>query len=461
MLAAQPLRTLDDLPAPPPLPLVGNAHTIDVPRMHEQLESWDVQYGPVFTYRLGRQRTLCVSDPALINRVYRERPQTYRRLRVLADVVEELAIRGVFTAESAAWLPQRKVALRALHPKHLDAFFPTLRALTLALRDRWLRADGAPTDVQHDFMAFTIDVTTKLAFAHDGQALADAHSPLLASINPIFPALSRRIVSVIPTWRYLRLPADRRLEASVAQVRGFLNTVIASARAEVREGAPANFLEAMLDATDGAGEADDATLFGNAMTMLLAGEDTTANSLAWAVHLLLDHPEVLTRLRDETAASLAGEPVAPTRDATRVPYVDQVIHETMRLKSVGPMLFFESCEAATLGDIAVPADCPITLLTRRPSLNPDHFPDPLRFDPGRWSDPTLPARLQKDGTFTPFGSGPRLCPGRELALLEMRLVLPMLAHGFDVERVGPASDVREVNGFTMAPSGVRATLSAR
>jgi cytochrome P450 len=133
----------------------------------------------------------------------------------------------------------------------------------------------------------------------------------------------------------------------------------------------------------------------------------------------------------------------------------------MRLKSVGPMLFFEAVEDTQLGDIHVPAGTAITLLTRQPGLDEARFPEPERFDPDRWADPTLTARLQKTGVFTPFGSGPRLCPGRELALLEMRLVLPMLAHSFDLTRHGSAAEVHEVNGFTVSPNAVMATLRAR
>ena len=451
-------RELASLPAPPGWPLVGHALSIDVPRMHAVLEAWDKEYGPVFTYRIGRATTLCISDPPLIDQVYRQRPHAFRRLRTIADVIEELGIVGVFTAEGDAWPPQRKVALRALHPKHLDGFFPALRATALALRARWLRTAGQPVDLRHDFMSFTVDVTTQLAFARAIDTLADQRAPLLEAIDPIFPALSRRIVALLPTWRWVRSPADRQLEASIAEVRAFLDEVIRATRAEARTGPARHFLDAMLDQTDAAPDDDD-TLFGNAVTMLLAGEDTTANTLAWACHLLMDHPEVWERLR--AASAVGADGVAAARDATRSPYVDQVIHEVMRLKSVGPMLFFEAVTDVVVGDVAVPAGTPITVLTRQPGLDPERFPDPSRFDPERWSDPALPAQLQKTGVFTPFGSGPRLCPGRELALLEMRLVLPMLAHGFTVSRHGASDDVHEVNGFTMSPNAVMATLRPR
>ena len=94
-------------------------------------------------------------------------------------------------------------------------------------------------------------------------------------------------------------------------------------------------------------------------------------------------------------------------------------------------------------------------------MDPRRIDAPDTFLPDRWADREVVSQLQKSGVFTPFGSGPRICPGRSLALLEMRVVLAALYRNFTVERVGRAEDVREVFGFTMNPEGLRVRLGAR
>ena len=111
--------------------------------------------------------------------------------------------------------------------------------------------------------------------------------------------------------------------------------------------------------------------------------------------------------------------------------------------------------------LAVPKGTARLLHTRPPALDAHHFGDPLAYRPERWLDPAATGGAHDPSAHIPFGSGPRICPGRTLALLEMKLVLAMLFGDFDVERVGNATDVHEVFAFTMAPVGVKVRLRRR
>src|SRR5690606_38293154 len=172
---------------------------------------------------------------------------------------------------------------------------------------------------------------------------------------------SRRISAAFPYWRYLKLPRDRRLERSMASVRRWLEPVVEQTRERLqqdpdRAAHPRNFLEAMLVARDADGQPfSSERLFSNALTMLLAGEDTTANTLAWAVHFLLDAPQELEALQRRIDEVLGDDRVPADMDATRaLDELEAIANETMRLEPVAPLMFLENVRETTLGDLQLP-----------------------------------------------------------------------------------------------------------
>lgn len=446
------MTALSDLPTPPGrLPFVGHAMQLDVEKLHHTLEDWAAEYGS-FRLGMGARTAMVLADPAQIREVLKDRPTRFRRQRHLAETIEEMSIRGVFTAEGETWKVQRRVAMRTLGQHTLEGFSPLLRRITGDLLARWRRTEGHPTDVLADATCFTVDVLTELAFAEPAGSLSDTRSRLLQLIDPIFPKLGQRLFAIVPYWRWVRLSSDRELDRVIDEVRAYVSAIIASARASAGPDAPANFLTAMLRA--GEDSFDDEAIFGNAVTMLFAGEDTTATTLAWSLHLLADRPDVLAQLAEEVDRRFDGADVAPSLEATQIPLLDAILNEALRLKPVGPILFMEPLEDTTVGEVAVPKGTTLVVLTRFGALDENRFANPRSFDPSHWDDPGRAAELQREGVFVPFGSGPRICPGRALALAELRLALSMVARCFTLEREGPASAVEEVNGFTMAPRGL-------
>jgi cytochrome P450 len=141
--------------------------------------------------------------------------------------------------------------------------------------------------------------------------------------------------------------------------------------------------------------------------------------------------------------------------------LDAVLNEAMRLKPVAPLLGLEALEDLIVGDVEVPKGSWLTVMLRSPALDPASFARPSQFEPERW----LPERPDGDahaaGVSMPFGSGPRICPGRSLALLEMRVVLATLIKNFDFERVGSPDEVHEHFSFTVSPRGLRVRLRER
>ncbi len=461
---------LDDLPHKPNFPLLGNILQLELGRLHEILEQWARDFGGPFTYRVGMHRVLALSDPARIEQVLRARPETFRRASTLEPIFREIGVAGLFSAEGGEWRGQRKLSMQALSHRHLRGFYPTLASVMVRLRERWVgkARDGTVLDIADELKRFTVDSTTLLVLGHDVNTIGKDDDVIQRKLEHVFPALSRRLFAIFPTWRWFRTPADRRLDRAVAELRVWLRHLLEEARARLaadpaRAAQPENFLESMITARDAEGRPfPDEVIFGNLLTMLLAGEDTTAYTLAWAVHHLCDAPEAAARLRDEADATLGSEAAPGDIDAVnRLTYAGAVANETMRLRPVAPLLLFEANHDAVVGGISVPKGQWLMLLTRPPAVDSAHFGDPEIFRPERWLDAAATGGAHDPSAHVPFGSGPRICPGRTLALTEMKLLLAMLYGAFDVKRVGDGEAVGEAFSFTMSPVDLRVRLSPR
>src|SRR5262249_20829837 len=189
-----------------------------------------------------------------------------------------------------------------------------LQTVTRRLRARWeKKADaGATIDLADELKRFTVDVTTTLTFGHDVNTLEQGDDVIQRRLELVFPAFARRLFAILPTWRWIRMPSDRRLDRALAELRQWLAGRLDETRARLandpaRAARPEHFLESMIAARDAGGRPfSNEVIFGNLMTMLLAGEDTTAYTLVWAVHHVCDAPAVAKSLRAEADALISG-----------------------------------------------------------------------------------------------------------------------------------------------------------
>ncbi len=466
-------RSISDLPMPRGLPLLGNALQLDPPRIHLQLEEWAQQLGPIYRISVGPREMLCVADLDAAHAILRDRPEGYSRMRSYQPVATELGFNGVFTSEGEPWRRQRKVWMASLNAAQLRGFHETLAQLTHRLMCRLQRAAdrGEPVDVVAELMRYTVDVTMRFALGHEANTLEhDGEDVIQQHLNQIFPALARRIAAPVPYWRWFKLPVDRRLDRALAALRVEVEKLIGLARERLRaeperRESPGCFLEALLVARDNDPTAlSEQDVFANAVTVLLGGEDTTATTLAWLIHHCCERPDVYAGMRQEADALLANA------DDTRVPRTDRLppyllrndaaLNETMRLRPIAPIWGISCLRDQTICGVQVPAGTDLFLLVRAAAgCAPTSTPTP-RFEPrddapvGADAGPGRAASL-------PFGYGPRMCPGRNLALAELRSVALMLARNFDLEAVPGARPVSEKFSFTLVPEHLRVRFHRR
>lgn len=459
-------RSISDLPGPPRLPVIGNAHQVRSTTMHLTAEEWCERYGPIFRFDLGPRRVVVLGDAGTINEVLRDRPDGFRRWSEILAIAEEMRNVGVFAAEGDDWRHQRRLAVTALNSNHLQRYFEIVSTCTARLHSRLEQAarDGRAFEIGEALSSFTVDVTSALAFGHDLNTLERGDAGLQEHLHRVFHMTNRRLFAPVPYWRWFKLPPDRALDRSVAEIRKAVMTFMEetrkriAARPELRE-SPENFLEGMIAAQEKDETFSDDEIFGNVFTLLLAGEDTTSHSMAWTIWSLACRPEIQAKWAEEACEVLGEQPYATEYETVEgFRYGEGVLRETMRLKPVVPISGIEPLADTEVAGVRVPAGTRLMILHRYAGLREVERAE--EFKPERWvDDDEVETPSQK--SFLAFGAGPRFCPGRNLAFLEAKTALGMIARNFEIELDPAADPVTELLGFTMSPKGLRVRLRER
>lgn len=468
-VAPPPLRRIADLPAPKAQLLMGNVRDINRRPLHQVLEGWGREFGPMYRFRVLRKEIVVTSDRELIASLLRDRPDAMRRSSRTAEALNEVGTRGLFTAEGEDWRRQRKLVMRALTPEVIHNFFPTLTALTERLRLRWENAiaAGQPVDVLRDLKAYTLDVTIGLAMGQDINTLELEEHPLQRDIEFLFKLVAKRLTSPFAYWRVsvLRRADDHEAIAAAERIQRAIFGFIAEARKRIERNPalrqkPSNMLEALIVARDepDSGLTDEAVV-GNAITMVFAGEDTTSNTTAWLIDFLSTHPQAAHSMAAETEQVLGAKAVLDDyHQLEHLKYIDAATREAMRLKPVAPIMAAQPNEDAVVGGLSVPKGTVIFLLLRQSSERDCELAQPERFQPERWLEGANGSGDDPARKLFPFGGGPRFCPGRYLAMAEIKMAMAMLVKNFEIERVPGAAPVEERFTFTMTPSALPVRL---
>lgn len=468
-LPSTPVRRVADLPSPPALPLLGHLHRLPPTSAHLRLEAWAAELAQPYRIQIGKRPVVVFHDHETAHQLLRDRPQGVRRAGMLRPVFAEMGIDGVFSAEGQDWLPQRRLIMQSLNATQFRGFYPTLQGITERLFRRWLRAatTGQVIDMTQDLVRYTVDVTSALSFGEDPNTLETEGPVIQQALASIFPTVMRRTLAPLPWWRWMRLPADRQLERDLGVVHRYAQARIASARSRMAAApgqAPCNALEAMLAQRDRPGSGfDDERIVANVLTLLLGGEDTTAHSLAWTLYHLAQDPALQDRLHHMAIERLGADAVCPQHERLReLDAFEALATEATRLRPVAAFYALETVQDRVAGGVELPAGTRMFYLTRPAQVSSRHFAQPLSYRPERWCSElgSMPG-VHNARAFLQFGTGPRVCPGRHLAGMEIRLVLSMLLRHFEVELACDPRQVRELLHFTLAPDRMPVRLRLR
>ncbi|MGF1732585.1 cytochrome P450 [Photobacterium kasasachensis] len=469
----QEIRSLGDLPQPKGWPVLGNFLQVKNTTLHQQLEKWAADYDDTYKVNLAGMIFVVISDPVIIKDILRRRPKAFNRTANLERVFKELGIHGVLSANGEDWKRQRRLIMPAFSKKSLASFFPLLEQTTERLRRRLLHSCNQSTalDIHDDLRRFTVDITTTLVFGHDTRLLEKDEDGLQTHLEVIFPQLNSRTKMPFPYWQYIKLKKDRQLDQALVEVEKYALEIVEQTREELHQRpelaeSPETILQAMVSASnDDDNRLNNEELFANILTLLLAGEDTTSNLIAWMLYFIRQMPEVQREIAaeaDKVIATNGGTLCVEGLEDLK--YLEAVARETLRLKSTAPMISAETASEQTLLDgTQLPAGTSMFLLTRLGGLNESLFPDAKQFQPERWLEDSLSheACPHRATSHFPFGGGARHCPGESLAFMEAKMVVAMLCRHFTITKPSNSPAVEEEFAITMRPANLQVCLQPK
>lgn len=398
---------------------------------------------PMVSGKTGK-RWHMVMDPDALRRVLKDRVEDYPKSIVTRLILEPAIGNSMFVAEGAHWRWQRLAAAPAFAQRHVEALGPVMTAAAEASARRLANAPG-PVDVFAETVAATFEVISEVTFSGDeGFDRRAVHHAIDAYIAGT-ARLSVMDILGLPGW----IPRPGRL-FSGSDLRRMKRVADEAITARARSG-PRQVPD-LLDLLR-AGEDPEthrrmtpAELRDNLLTFIVAGHETTALTLAWALYLLAFDPQVQARAADEAQATLDGR-AAAAADLPRLPYIRQVIEEALRLYPPAAFLSRTARAHDMLGGREVlPGDTimlPIYALHRHHLL----WEDPDRFDPERFAPGTTRDRF----AFLPFGAGPRICIGASFALQEAVIILATLVSRFRFDLSARQPQPRMI--LTLRPHG--------
>ena len=411
-------------------------------------------HGDVVAIRFLHRKIIVVNHPDLIEEVLVTRNRQFIKhfaLRLAKPTLGE----GLLTSEGDFWRRQRRLSQPAFHREKVANHARVMVEFAERMLAGW--SDGMRLDVQEAMMRLTLEIVAKCLFDADVSGdSADAS----AAMETVLHCFTARVNATIKWPIFVPTPSNLRLKRAKARLDRIVYDVIAARRAskEDRGDLLSMLLQAADPVEDGGAGMTDLQLRDEAMTLFMAGHETTANTLAWIWFLLSTHPEVEAKLHAELDAILPDR--SPTfDDLPRLIYTEQVVTEALRLYPTVWLVGREAIEPTEVGGHPVPVGTTVYMSQWVLHRDPRFFEDPLAYRPERWSD-GLARKIPRYAYF-PFGGGPRICIGNAFAMMEATLLLAAISRRFRVRVIDP-DGVVPLPTMTLRPvGGIEVGLEAR
>ncbi|HEU4409567.1 MAG TPA: cytochrome P450 [Polyangiaceae bacterium] len=467
------MKTVRDIPA-----LSGERLTGHIAEFRQDqgglLRRLQQECGDIGTLRFFNMRVPTLNSPELIHEAFIEKAKSFRKSAATRIVFYPLAGKGLFSSEGELWRRQRKLMAPLFHPAAVRGYAETMNAVIGRYLDEW--RDGQLIDVGREMTRITMAVVGKVLFDADtfdeadelGAAIQVMFHYLIGQVGTPSLFLKAPIAAYLldlrglPPWAEalrdralgrlampLRLPTGegRRVYEALERLDSSIQRTIAERR-RIGLSRP-DFLSRLLNASD----EDDGSVMTDrqvrdeALTLFVAGHETTAAGTTWSLYFLGRNPEVYRRWKDE-AASLGGK-VPGAEDALRLSYTLGVFKEALRLYPPAALVDRLAIEDVEIGGYLLPRHSPLFICPYALHRRPDLWPDPERFDPDRFTREAESKRHRL--AWMPFGAGPRVCIGAQFATLEAQLLLAQIAQRFELEPVS-AEPVEPNFETTLRPS---------
>ncbi len=408
------------------------------------------QYGDLAHFKIRKRDVYLVSHPDEIERIlvthagnFVKNPGFQTIKRVLGE--------GLLSSEGEFHLRQRRMMQPAFHRRRIASYAQVMADETSKVSSRW--RSGGEIDVFREMVELTLRVVSRALFSTDledqageiSQAVDDAMTLFHQATSPVSLLLSR-----------LPWVGDRRFRRGRKRLDEAIFRLIRKRRESGNRAD--DLLSALIDAQEEGSRMTDAQVRDEALTILLAGHETTATALAWTWYLLSRHPEAETALHEELDCVLQGRPPA-VEDLPNLVYTRMVFTEALRLYPPVYMLGRQALQDYPIRSYVIPAGASLIISPYLVHHDPRYYPNPERFDPLRWAPEAQAGRHKY--AYLPFSAGPRVCIGEPFAWQEGVMVLATLGQRWKLSR--PSDEpVLALPRVTLRPKGgIRMTLRPR
>ena len=409
------------------------------------------EYGDIIYFKLGPQDVYFLNHPDYIREVLVSHHQSFIKGRALQRS-KRLLGEGLLTSEGEFHRRQRRLAQPAFHRQRIASYAGVMTDYAVRAAERW--REGETLDISHEMMRLTLAIVGKTLFDADVEQEAQEIGAALTTVMDLFDML------MMPFSEFLEklpLPQNRRFQRARARLDATIYRIIGERRRQQEDrGDLLSMLLLAQDEEEQSGSMSDEQVRDEAMTIFLAGHETTANALTWTFYLLSQNAEAERRLHEELDQILEGR-LPGMEDVARLKYTEMVLTEAMRLYPPAWALGRLAVKDLEIGGYVVPRGALVLVSQYAMHHDARFFPDPLRFDPLRWTTEARETRPQF--SYFPFGGGPRRCIGEGFAWMEGILALATLAQKWRLRlapdqrvEMRPVITLRPRYGMSMTPA---------
>ncbi|MBL8631375.1 MAG: cytochrome P450 [Rhodospirillaceae bacterium] len=449
MSGSEPLRGPKGYPILGVLPMLKN-NTLKF--LKETVET----YGDLVPLRVLMQTAYLLNHPSHVEHVLQRNHKNYRKTPMLEKLRPVLGD-GLFMSEGELWTRQRNLIQPSFHRQRIDALAGRMVEVVADWMKQWQRhaASSKPFNISDDTSFLTLEIALQTFFGaslgQDGPAFAEA-------MKVVHDVSAKRIWNLTSITELLPTRENRAFKQAVALLHAVVGRIITERRQTKAH--HDDLLAVLMDARDSeTNEAmNDKQLRDEVMTLMLAGHDTTATMMAWALLILTQHPEHLENMRHEVDTVLAGR-LPEAADLKNLVVTKRAIQEIARLRPSFWWFARVAIADDVIGGQPIKAGTTVFISQYLIQNSPKLWDEPEKFDPDRF----LPERIAQRSRFAyfPFGAGPRVCVGSNFALMEMQFSLAMMFRMFDV-KITSDPNPQFGNLITLRPTDdIWATVSPR
>ncbi len=380
------------------------------------------RYGDVFGTRVLTGQSFFVRDPAVVNAINVTHAKHVQKPKVVKQMWKPFLGNGLVPNDGESWRRQHKLIMPGFHKLRIDAYAPTMAQYTREMVRSW--REGEQRDFRREMVALTLRVVAKTLFDTD---LARDSETVHQAMLDIGDALFDHAQTPIPAPRWWPSERNKKMVRALDAMDELIHRLIHARRREGKD--HGDLMSHIVFAKDEKGSMSDRQMRDELMTLIFAGHETTAHTLTWAWYLLAKNRDKLANAQHEIDETLGGQPIG-IDDLRSLPYLEMCLKESLRRLPAVWIYGRETKNEVRLGDYVFPKGAILAVSPLAVGRNPKYYDRPLEFRPERWTREF--ERQLPRGAYVPFAAGPRVCLGKQFAMMEMRIVLGTLMQNVDI-----------------------------